>query len=51
MSAVLSIKARFLQKQYQMGRLDNESLKQYVAVGQITADEYKTITDIDYVAA
>ena len=50
MSAVLSIKARFLQKQYQMGRLDNETLKQYVAVGQITAEDYKAITDVEYEA-
>lgn len=48
---MLSIKARFLKKQYEMGRLDNESLKQYVVVGQITADDYKAITNVDYVAA
>ena len=51
MSNVLSIRARFLQKQYEMGRLDNESLKQFVVVGQITVEDYKAITGIDYVAA
>lgn len=50
MSKAMSIKARFLQKQYQMGRLDNETLKQYVVVGQITEEDYKAITDVDYVA-
>lgn len=51
MSNIMSIRAKFLKKQYDMGRLDNESLKEYIVVGQITPEDYKAITGIDYVAA
>lgn len=51
MSNAKSIRAKFLQKQYDMGKLDNESLKEFVVVGQITAEDYKAITGIAYVAA
>lgn len=44
----LSVRGRFLQKQYEMGKLDNESLKAFVEANQITAEEYKIITEIEY---
>lgn len=46
----MSIRAKFLKKQYDIGRLDNESLKEFVVAGQITEEDYKAITDVDYVA-
>jgi uncharacterized XkdX family phage protein len=35
---------------YDAGYYDNTSLKVFVAKGKITAADYKTITNIDYVA-
>ena len=36
---------------YNAGYYTNDSLKVFVVKGKITADQYKTITGIDYVAA
>lgn len=44
----MSIRAKFLKKQYDIGRLDNEGLKEFVAAGQITAEDYKAITGEEY---
>jgi phage uncharacterized protein, XkdX family len=35
---------------YNAGYYTNDSLKTFVVKGKITADQYKTITGIDYVA-
>jgi len=35
---------------YKAGYYDNTSLKVFVLKGKITADDFKTITGIDYVA-
>lgn len=35
---------------YNAGYYDNTSLKTFVIKGKITAEQYKTITGIDYVA-
>ena len=40
-----------LKRLYDAGRLPAENLKKAVTLGWITADQYKTITGEDYIAA
>jgi uncharacterized XkdX family phage protein len=40
----------FCSKNFKWHIADEDSLKVYVAKGKITADEYKIITGVDYIA-
>lgn len=39
-----------IKKYYDMGKYTNEQMKVFVGAGWITAEQYKEITGIDYVA-